>query len=232
MCGRFTNSGSSEEIGEYFGVTQIGQGLPLPSWNIRPTDQVNVVLESTKNSDVPVRRLEPARWSLVRPGAKELKGAFPMFNVRSETAAEKVAWAVKSRRAIMPLGSYYEWHTEGKTKTPYNIFPPEDEFLAAAAVTSWWKNPELADDDPERWVLTVSMLTTDAAPHLAGIHNRNPVFLPREFWDDWLSPELVGDQALVDAAVQASVPVAEGLEFHRVRPLKDDGPHLVEPAAE
>jgi putative SOS response-associated peptidase YedK len=230
MCGRFTNSGSSEEIGHYFGVTQIGEGLPMPSWNIRPTEDVFVVLESAKDSAVPVRRLEPGRWSLVRPGEKDLKGAFPMFNVRSESAAEKVPWAIKNRRAIMPLETYYEWHTEGKVKTPYNIHPTDERFLAAAAVTSWWKNPALADDDPERWVLTVSMLTTDAAPHLAGIHNRNPVFLPREFWDDWLSPNLVGDQALVDAAVQASIPVAESLEFHEVRPLRENGPELLDPA--
>jgi putative SOS response-associated peptidase YedK len=130
----------------------------------------------------------------------------------------------------MPVESYYEWHTEGKVKTPYNIRSADERFLAAAAVTSWWKNPALAEDDPDRWVLTVSMLTMDAAPHLAGIHNRNPVFLPKEFWDDWLSPNLVGDQAFVDAAVQAALPVAEELEFHEVRPLKDDGPHLVEPA--
>jgi putative SOS response-associated peptidase YedK len=230
MCGRFTNSGTSEEVGSFFGVTQVGDGLPLPSWNIRPTDQVDVVLESAKDEEAPVRRLEAARWSLVRPGAKELKGRFPLFNVRSETAAEKFPWALKHRRAIMPLESYYEWRTEGWTKTPFTIHPTDDRFLAAAAVTSWWKNPELAEDDPARWVLTAAMLTMDAAPHLAGIHDRNPVFLPRDFWADWLSPSLEGDQALVDAAVQSAKPVAAGLAFHEVRPLKGNGPELLEPA--
>ncbi|MHB1172017.1 MAG: hypothetical protein ACYCZY_05920 [Lacisediminihabitans sp.] len=46
----------------------------------------------------------------------------------------------------------------------------------------------------------------------------NPVPLPREWWDDWLHPELVGDQYFVDAALQAALPAAGSLDIREVAP--------------
>lgn len=44
------------------------------------------------------------------------------------------------RRTLILLESYYEWQTEGKVKSPYNIHPCGGGFLTAAAVSSWcWR---------------------------------------------------------------------------------------------
>lgn len=227
MCGRFAvDSGVNELIEEF--VAEGGNVQDWrPAYNIRPTDPVPVVVETNKDGEHR-RRLELARWSLVPSWSKELKTKFPTFNARAETAAEKSSFSasVKSRRALIPATGYYEWHTEGKTKTPYFI-RLADEPIAFAGLYSWWKNPALAEDDPERWVLTATILTMDAVPHLAPIHDRNPVMVPRDFWQTWLDPETVGDQTLVDAAIAASLPVAEALEFHRVAPVVGDGPELM-----
>ena len=228
MCGRFTNGSGPDDIGEFFGVVQISEGLPLPSWNVSPTDAVNIVIESVKGDEGPVRRLAAARWALVRPSAPDLKSGPPLFNVRSETVMQKFGWAMR-RRALIPLESYYEWQTEGNVKTPFNIHPSGGGFLAAAAVSSWWKDPAVADGEAERWLLTTSMLTMDAVPHLAAIHGRNPVFLPREFWTDWLDPAVIAGEDLVKAAVGVGAEVAAELQFHQVRPLKGNDPSLVEP---
>src|SRR5690606_29352048 len=67
-----------------------------------------------------------------------------------------------------------------------------------------------------------------APPALAGLHPRTPVVLPREWWAAWLDSGVEGDQGMVDAAVAASVPVADGLEFFEVGPVRGDGPGLVE----
>jgi hypothetical protein len=58
--------------------------------------------------------------------------------------------------------------------------------------------------------------------------------LPRDWWDTWLDPNIEGDQDLVDAAVQAALPVAGRLEVYEVAPIpfRADGPYLIEPVAQ
>lgn len=229
MCGRFAVDSEINELIEEFVATGGDVNDWRPSYNIRPTDPVPVVLESNKTGEV-VRRLELARWSLVPSWSKELKTKFPTFNARSEDVASKASYkaSVVNKRALIPASGYYEWHTVGKTKTPYYIYDPAGT-TAFAGLYSWWRDHSLADDDPARWVLTATILTMPTVPHLAEIHDRNPVVLPRSFWDSWLSPEIDGDQGLVDAAVAASYEVAESLAFHQVAPLGENGRSLIEP---
>ena len=228
MCGRFAVDKETNDLIEEFMAAGGNVQDWRASYNIKPTDQIPIVIEREKDGRVE-RTLELARWSLVPAWSKELTLKFPTFNARSETAAEKPTFknAVKSKRALIPATGYYEWHTEGKVKTPYFIGPASG-LLAFAGLYSWWKNPAVAEDDPAKWVLTATIMTMPTVPSLAPIHDRNPMPLPRDLWNDWLSPELDGDQGFVDAAVAASVPVAEALTYHEVGPVKGDGPQLME----
>ena len=221
MCGRFAVDSGVNELIEEFVATGGDPQDWRPSYNIRPTEQVPVVIESEKTGTLE-RRLELARWSLVPGWSKELKSKFPTFNARSEDVASKASFkaSVVSKRALIPATGYYEWKTVGGTKTPYFIH--SDAIFAFAGLYSWWRNPALADDDPARWVLSTTILTMPSVPQLAEIHDRNPVPLPRDFWDEWLSPGIDGDQHLVDAAVALAVPMASSLTFHEVAPLKND----------
>lgn len=63
-----------------------------PSWNIKPTQTIPVVIESAKGEGDVLRRLEPARWTLTPSWSKELKTRFPTFNARSEGITEKATW--------------------------------------------------------------------------------------------------------------------------------------------
>jgi putative SOS response-associated peptidase YedK len=234
MCGRFAVDSEVNELISDF----VAQGGDVhdwrPSYNLSPTDRIPVVIESVRSVDgLPgalERRLELARWSLTPSWSKDLAMKGPTFNARSETAAttRMFSAAVASKRALIPASGYYEWHTEGKKKTPYYIHDPQGQ-LAFAGLYSWWRNRAKAEDDPTRWVLTATILTMDSVPHLAPIHARNPLPLPRDFWQQWLDPSLVGDQHLVDAAVAAGAPVAESLEFYEVAPVRGDGPELTWP---
>lgn len=214
-----------------FDVMAAGDNLPDQSWNIKPTTRVPVVLESAKGEDEPVRRLEAGRWSLTPSYSKELKTKFATFNARSETAAEKATFrgSVKSKRAILPADAYFEWKTEGKTKTPYAIHSPNDEILAFAGLYTWWPDKSLPEDHEDYWTLTATILTRAAVGEVSQLHDRTPVTLPPSFWDEWLDAGQDGDQTLIDAAVAAATPVAEALQFHQVGTLKGDGPELVEP---
>ncbi|QTX03647.1 SOS response-associated peptidase [Agromyces archimandritae] len=247
MCGRFALSNEINELITDF-VAQGGDFRDWePSWNIAPTDTVPVLV-STVPKDVPkdedgvrrgepVRRLEPARWSLVPSWAKEPKLKFPTFNARSEDLAAKASWKgpLASKRAIVPASGYYEWHTdEDGRKTPFYIHLPGDELIGMAGLYSWWADPTKDRDDSSRWLLSVAILTSDAVDALIGIHDRNPVPLPRELWDWWMDPTVTGDQDMADRAVEASLPVAEALEVRQVAPIKRgaDGPQLIAPVEE
>lgn len=230
MCGRFIITDTAPDLVAMFDVEIEGENLPEASWNVKPTEQIPIVLESAKQ-DPPVRRLETARWSLVPSSAPELALGFPTFNARAESVAQKPAFApsLASKRALIPATGYFEWRTEGSTKTPYFISSDDGLPLAFAGLYSWWRNPALADTDPARWVLTATILTTDAQGPLAEIHERMPVVLPEEWWDRWLDPRTTGDQQLVDAIVAASRPLAETLDFHEVGKVEGNGPELIEP---
>jgi len=224
MCGRFAVDSQINELIEEFVADGGSVHDWAPNFNIAPTDPVPVVLERAKDGTLE-RSIELGRWSIVPSWSKELKTKFPTFNARSETVAEKASFkaSVVSKRALIPARGYYEWHTEGKVKTPHFIGPSEGH-VAFAGLYSWWR----ANSGSE-WMLTATILTMPSVPELAGIHDRNPVMLPRDWWDDWLNPALTGDQSFVDAAVAAAVPVAAGLDFYEVGPVRDNSPGLIEP---
>jgi putative SOS response-associated peptidase YedK len=79
-------------------------------------------------------------------------------------------------------------------------------------------------------VLTATILTRASAGVMESLHDRMPVFMADELLRDWLAPETDGDQLLVDAVSEASVPASEQLLEWAVRPLRGDGPELIEPA--
>lgn len=220
MCGRFVVAGERRDLLGLFEIEIEGENLPEPSWNVRPTDQVAVVIDSVRGDELPVRRIESARWALTPSFSPTLKTKFPTFNARSEGIAEKPFFAasVHSKRAIVPASGYYEWKTTDGAKTPFYIHPPEG-MVAFAGLYSWWKDASLAPDDPKRWVLSTTILTRDAVGPLRDIHERTPVVLPPDWWDQWLDPTTEGDQEFVDEAVLASAEALEALEIREVAPL-------------
>jgi putative SOS response-associated peptidase YedK len=86
-----------------------------------------------------------------------------------------------------------------------------------------------AEDQPLR---TCVIITTDANRFLAPIHDRMPVVLPRDAWDEWLDP----DNQDVTRLQKLLVPVPEK-EFEAyeigtlVNNVRHEGPELIEPIA-
>jgi putative SOS response-associated peptidase YedK len=228
MCGRYVVAKTALDLSREYRVDLLGEEIPEPSWNIKPTQLIPVIVDAvapaSEASEHVQRRLERARWSLIPPWVTDTAPTFSTFNARSEGAATKASWkaAVARTRCLIPASGYYEWVTTGTGKTPYYI--DGVEHLTFAGLYSWWRATE---HDP--WMLTASILTMPTVPQLAHIHDRTPVTLPETMWDAWLDPLTVGDQALVDAAVTAAQPVAATLTAYPVRPLRGDGPALIEP---
>lgn len=242
MCGRFVVADVGSELVGVLRVDLVGDDLPEPSYNIAPTTKVAIVLDSIK-TEPPTRRLEAARWGLVPSWAKDLSIGVKAFNARSEELEDKPMFrkALEKRRAVVPASGYYEWKqvpgADGKIqKIPHYIHPAGDDPLFFAGLYEWWKDPAKADDDPDRWVLSFTILTRDAIGHLGSIHDRMPLFLDPDFADAWLDPtvENVGD--ILDAAVDAAPDVAATLEDHVVSAavgnVRNNSPALLDPVGE
>lgn len=225
MCGGFALGEPTEVLHDVFSIDLVGENLPVPSWNIRPTNQVPIVVDVPDSDGTIQRRLESARWSLIPSWVKGEPPKFSTFNARSEEAASKASWrdAVKSKRCLVPASGYYEWTLEEGIKVPHYIH--DDKLMAFAGLYSWWRGQP---EDP--WMLTATILTMPTVPELASIHDRNPVPLPTAYWDTWLNPSTVGDQNFIDEAVSAAIPVASGLREYRVNPVRGNGPELISPA--
>lgn len=237
MCGRFAVSdGINESITEFVERTGRRPDEWSPDWeasfNIKPTDPIPILLDSARTGEL---RFERARWGLVPSWSTTLKLKFPTWNARAEEVLAKPTWRrpVQTHRAIIPATGFFEWTGPKGSKTPWFMSSPDGGMLGFAGLYSWWRDPEKPDDDEDRWVLTATILTSEAVQTLAGIHDRNPVILPEEMWLHWMDPTVAGDQALVDEAVTAGVAQAEQLRITQVAPFgrDDDGADLIRPVA-
>jgi putative SOS response-associated peptidase YedK len=230
MCGRYAQTRAADAHERDLIVDRILGEHPGPSWNVAPTQDVPVVLERVED-ERPERQLRTARWGLVPSWAKDTSIGARMINARSETVLEKPAFrkAAARRRALVPMDGYYEWQPqEHGPKTPF--FLHADAPLAAAGLYELWRDPARAADDPLRWLWSVTVITRPATDSLGHIHDRCPVLLPADRWDDWLDPSITAADEVGAMLVHVPEPHLVPREVSRaVGNVANDGPHLVDP---
>ncbi|MCW2779688.1 MAG: hypothetical protein JWR35_137 [Marmoricola sp.] len=243
MCGRYASSLEPEDLVGAFEIRSSEAPRLEADYNVAPTKEVYAVLErAARSSGDPTgpaeRQLRVLTWGLVPFWAKDFSIGSRMINARMETVAEKPAFrrAFEKRRCVLPADGYYEWYpTAEKTKAgkpkkqPYFIRPKDGGILAMAGLYEIWRDPARAEDDPERFSWTCTVLTTTAEDSLGHIHDRMPLMLSPERYAEWLDPT-VHRSDLVDLLE----PAAPGLlEAYPVAPLvsnvKNNGPELIEP---
>ncbi|MEV4626036.1 SOS response-associated peptidase [Micromonospora sp. NPDC049523] len=169
------------------------------------------------------RALSVARWGLVPAWAKDARGGARMINARAETVATTNAYArsFAKRRCLVPADGWYEWvRGDGGTKQPYFMTPADGGVLALAGLWSVWKGP----DGP---LLSCSVITTAAVGELADVHDRMPLLLAPERWDDWLD----GGDSAAHLLAPPSARMLAGIEIRPVGrgvgDVRNDGPELV-----
>ena len=194
MCGRYV-SPDEAAMERYWHIGARNSGRWIQRiYNVAPTMTVPIVLNNAGGTPEVV----PARWGLIPGWWKKPSLPTLTFNARSEEAAVKPMWrhSYRTQRCLMPAQGWYEWNAKEqarspsgrKVKQPYYIHSPDDSMLAFAALWSSWQGP---DGQP---VLSCALLTTEAAPTIHAIHNRMPVVLAPEQFDDWLSSNLSSEQ--------------------------------------
>lgn len=194
MCGRYSNDKNLDDMAKAYQASG-GRGSDfVAAWSGRfslaPTDTVPIVREELDDGTIE-RELQIVRWDF-RPHWRT--DARPLINARLESVAEKPTFreAFVSRRAIVPMTGYFEWTGPPKDKTPHYV-SAGGELLSAAGLYAFRK---VGDTDAgEQWETSCVVLTRTAVDAAGEVHDRMPVFLTPDVWDDWLTPEKLTDKA-------------------------------------
>ncbi|MCA1552925.1 MAG: SOS response-associated peptidase [Chloroflexi bacterium] len=179
MCGRFTLHTSLKQIEQTFHVEPSAVNLP-PNYNVSPTQDVLTVVQRDG-----VNHLEAMRWGLIPFWAKDHKIGARMINARAETVSSSAAFKrpLKSQRCLVVADGFYEWRKQGTKKIPMFIRLKSHAPFGFAGLYDTWKAPS---GEP---VVSCTIITTDANPLVAPIHNRMPVIIPQSEHTLWLDPD-------------------------------------------
>ncbi len=132
------------------------------------------------------------RWGLIPHWVKDRKGADKLrdmtINARAETLYEKPAFrsSIGKRRCLVIADGFYEWHHHQGKNYPHYIRLKEGEGFAMAGLWDSWEGGKEGGK-------TFSVITVDANPLMARIHNkkkRMPAILRAEDEKKWLDTEL------------------------------------------
>ncbi len=221
-----------------------------PDFNMAPSKRAPVILtRAPRESDeryadgaAPVRQLRLLTWGLVPSWAKDLKIGMKMINARADSVLEKPSYAkaAASRRCLVPAAGWYEWQKSptakdrkgNPRKQPFYMHRADGRSVAFAGLYEFWRDRDIEDPaDPDAWLTTFTIITTDAEPGLDRIHDRQPLVLEPEDWVTWLDPELK-DPAEIGRLLAFSkpgrfeaYPVGTAVSSNR-----SSGPQLIQPA--
>jgi len=177
MCGRYVLEDWSDDVAALFSGAD-NKGSSFSNFNAAPTQTMPIIAVLDGK-----RVVEPMRWGLIPSWSKEPESRYATFNARSEDLFSKPTWRGPARyhRCLVPATGFYEWQKQnGNTKQPMLIRPDDQKYFAFAGLFDVWR------DD----LFSYSIVTTTPNKEMSTVHNRMPVILHPDDWDDWLSPSL------------------------------------------
>lgn len=206
MCGRYALYSSAADLVEVFAI--VGELQVAPRYNVAPTQEMLVLTEG--------RRAARMKWGLVPSWSKDGKG---WINARAEGLFEKPAFRqpARRRRCLVPADGFFEWKKVGREKVPMFIRAADHRPFAMAGL---W---EPAREGPP----TFAVVTTDACPAVARIHDRMPVLLDAAGADRWLDPAATEDELVSLLRPRDAVELTE--VDSRVNRVAFDDPGCVRP---
>jgi putative SOS response-associated peptidase YedK len=191
MCGRYTYKLTWQQIVELYRLTlpdEQPEGL-LESFNVAPTHVMPIILPHGNG-----RELKRAGWGLIPFWLKpdQLgKQPYSTINARSDRiqTAPTYREPFKKRRCLVPATGWYEWQKiDAKKKKPFHFQPSAKPFAFAGVYDVW-------NADGKSAITSFAIVTTSAAPSTVTYHDRMPVVLEENQFDDWMRspPELAAD---------------------------------------
>ncbi|ADG24308.1 SOS response-associated peptidase [Legionella pneumophila] len=222
MCGRFAYIASYDKLKYQFHLANAIE-IP-PRFNISPGADVVCLVEAVGHEIQCVL----LRWGLIPSWTTDRKKLGNLINARAETVFEKPTFrqAIKSKRCLIPMSGFYEWHQEDGVKQPYFFQKKNHDLLAVAAIRDTWQQNEEV-------IHSCCLITTDANAWMQPVHNRMPVILGEEAQAIWLNNTQCDKAQLM--ALMKPYPY-EDLEGYRVTTLVNkanfDHPLAMEPLSE
>jgi len=187
MCGRYYIAIDEDELREI--------GDEAEKIAIRYPEPISVKThgELFPTNVVPVRTgrdgIVPMKWGFMNFDKKLL------INARSETAHQKPTFRrpMLEGRCLVPASGYYEWQRADEKKNKFQFFIPNTPIYFAGCYRMEKESPI------GRFVI----LTRQAVNGLEYFHDRMPVIIPREKFDEWLyeSSDAI-ESAVVNLAYQ------------------------------
>ncbi|MGA0565872.1 SOS response-associated peptidase [Rathayibacter sp. KR2-224] len=235
QCGRFALDDHVDELIQEFVAAGGDYQDWRPSYSIAPTDVVPIVRERVDKQTGELKRsIDAAVWDFHPAFMRESKR--PNFNARIETVTSNGLWkgAFASSRAIVPMRGYYEWTGEPGHKRAHFLHSADGGLLAAAGIYTVRK---VGDD----WQVSTAIITRPARDASGEVHDRMPVFLERDVWEEFLTPDKLDDdgkQHLVQLLTAESERMAATISGYEVDPKVNnsrtadpDDASLIEPIA-
>lgn len=203
MCSRFSFEVTEEELRALFGDPR-PKGFRVERIDFVSPAEWIVVVKPVEGESV----IDLAGWGFIPSWSKDPKDGPQPTCSRWETVATSGMFrkAFKKSRCIIPVRGFYESEfVEGtKRKLPVFFTARTGEVLGLAGICSYWAHPEGWEAPPMKgkpkpdYVLdleripalqTASIITVEPNEIVAEVHNRMPVILPRDSWDEWLDPK-------------------------------------------
>jgi putative SOS response-associated peptidase YedK len=248
MCGRIALYTPPDRLARRLGAAlapDLGDAAQ-PRWNVPPTQTVLALVHprhekaeaagSSDEVDRPERLLAAFRWGLVPWWAKDPSIGNKQFNARAETLEKRSAFrsALAERRCLVVPDGFYEWKAKqpGETgrKTPLFFTRSDGEPLTFAGLWETWRDPTQPRETRQR-IHSCTIVTTDAGPDVAAIHNRMPVVVESGDIDTWLGEGTLDRGTLERLLAPSPEGTLSGLVVStRVNSVQNDGPELVEAA--
>src|ERR1051325_5518066 len=168
------------------------------------------------------------RWGLIPPWVKDPRTFSLVINARGESVLDKPAFknAMKYRRCLFPADGFFEWERKGDTKQPYFVRRKGGGPLAFAGLWESWMGPNGEEQE------TAAIVTTDASPSIAHIHDRMPVIVPPEVFDFWLDPKVDAEMAMAVIAPAKDDAIEYYPVSRAVNRTANEPAELVEPLRE
>lgn len=200
MCGRFFCHTPRQELAAAFGAqTKLADMRGAthepdddwePSVNFAPSQKILAVRFNPKTGQ---RSLDALKWGLVPYFSRDASGAFKRINARAETLDVLPSYrsAFEKRRCLIVANGFFEWQKLGKKRVPYAFARVDRKPFAMAGV---WEN--FRDPANDTWLRTCSIVTCEAAPLVAEVHDRMPVILEPESYGAWLGEQPASSREL------------------------------------
>lgn len=185
MCYHKSNSKTKQQMEERFQV-QFFEFEPAPSFHENGfTHSLSPVVTMENH-----QYFQPQHWGLIPSWTKTADDAKSIrtktLNAKCETIFELPSFknSIRSKRCLVPADGFFEWMELNNKKYPHFISMKDNSLFSFGAIYDSWKDLRTG-----KVFDTYSIITTDANPMMAKIHNikrRMPLILPREHEALWL----------------------------------------------